>query len=140
MDTERSWPFEDVVEGGGTTRYRVPRDFVSAHAGTEAVVVRIGLHDTQVVLVDQDGWWDRWVYHSLDEAKEIARALGVPVHVGEYPEPIRVRMNKARRSRKEFDTAAYPEEGHIGPAIPHPENRPRRLREKDLRAAPPVAD
>lgn len=104
-----------------------PRDFVAARGeGTEAVVVRIGLNDAQVVVIDADGAWDRWVYHSLDEAKEVAEELGVPVHVGEYPEEIRVRMNAYVRPPSSFDKAAYPEQGQVGPVISYPENRPRR--------------
>ncbi len=122
----RAWPFEDKPEP--TRRLKNPEDFLAAHGeGTEAVVVRIGLNDAQVVLIDADGAWDRWVYHSLDEAKEVAENLGIPVHVGEYPEETRVRMNSYRRPPADFDRAAYPEQGQVGPVISYPENRPRRL-------------
>jgi hypothetical protein len=122
---DRAWPFENksevVVE-----RFRKPEDLVAARGeGTEAVVVRIGGHDAQLVLVDPDGAWDRWVYHSVEEAQEVADALGVPVHVGEYPEELRVRINAHVRPPQEFDKAAYPEQGSVGPVIPYPENRPR---------------
>jgi hypothetical protein len=90
-------------------------------------VVRIGLHDAQLVVVDARGAWDRWVYHSVDEAKAAAETLGIPVHVGEYPEPLRVRMNSHRRPAGDFDRGAYPEQGRVGPVIPYPENRPRRI-------------
>jgi hypothetical protein len=120
----RAWPFEGVEE----ERVRTPEQFVErAGEGTEAVVVRIGLHDAQLVLVDKRGAWQRWVYHSVDEAKEIADSLGVPVHIGEYPEELRVRMNSYQRPAIDFDRAAYPEQGVVGPVIPYPENRPRRL-------------
>lgn len=122
----RAWPFEDKPEP--TRRMKEPRDFVAARGeGTEAVVVRIGLNDAQVVLIDGDGGWDRWVYHSLDEAREVAEGLGVPVHIGEYPEKTRVRMNSRPRPPADFDRAAYPEQGQVGPVISYPENRPRRL-------------
>ena len=121
----RAWPFEDKPEP--VRRLRNPADFVARYGeGTEAIVVRIGLHDAQVVLVDRDGRWDRWVYHSLEEAEEVAQTLGVSVHVGEYPEETRVRMNAYRRPPAEFDLGAYPEQGHVGPVIEYPENRPRR--------------
>ena len=121
----RAWPFEDKPEP--TRRLKNPQDFLDAHGeGTEAVVVRIGLNDAQVVLIDGQGAWDRWVYHSLDEAKEVAESLGIPVHVGEYPEATRVRMNSYRRPPADFDRAAYPEQGQVGPVISYPENRPRR--------------
>lgn len=120
----RAWPFEDRPEP--LERVRTPAEFVErAGDGVDAVVIRIGLNDAQVVLIDEDGRWDRWVYHSLDEATEEAERLGVPVHVGEYPEEIRVRMNNHRRPAADFDLAAYPEQGRVGPVIPYPENRPR---------------
>lgn len=123
---QRAWPFEGVPEGG--RNLRSPEDFVAAFGSdTEAVVVRIGLHDAQLVLVDARGWWQRWVYHSVDEATEAAQRLGVTVHTGEYPEELRVRINAFRRPAEDFDKAAYPEQGAVGPVIPYPENRPRRL-------------
>lgn len=123
---QRAWPFEGVPEGGRSLH--APEDFVAAYGqGTEAVVVRIGLHDAQLVLVDGRGWWQRWVYHSVEEATAVAQRLGVPVRAGEYPEELRVRMNAFRRPPEDFDRGAYPEQGMVGPVIPYPENRPRRL-------------
>ena len=122
----RAWPFENVPEGG--RNLRSPEDFVGARGeGTEAVVIRIGLHDAQLVLVDHRGSWQRWVYHSTEEATSTAERLRIPVHVGEYPEEMRVRMNAFQRPSEDFDKAAYPEQGAVGPVIPYPENRPRRL-------------
>ena len=122
----RAWPFEDKPEP--TRRLKNPEDFIAARGrdGTEAVVVRIGLNDAQVVLIDGDGFWQRWVYHSMDEAEKTANDLGVPVHVGEYPEKTRVRMNAYQRPAVDFDRSAYPEQGNVGPVIEYPENRPRR--------------
>lgn len=120
----RAWPFEDVAEHG---RIRKPEDFVTYKDGTEAVVIRIGLHDAQLVLVAGSGEWQRWVYHSMEEATEVAARLGVPVHEGEYPEEMRVRINAYRRPPRDYDEAAYPEQGAVGPVMPYPENRPRRL-------------
>ena len=109
-------------------RVRYPHEFVAAAGeGTVAVVVRIGMNDAQLVLVDADGRWNRWVYHSTAEAEDVARSLGVPVHVGEYPEELRVRMNAYQRPRDDFDRGAYPEQGAVGPVINYPENRPRRV-------------
>ena len=123
----RAWPFEDKPEP--TRRLKNPEDFIAARGrdGTEAVVVRIGLNDAQVVLIDGDGSWQRWVYHSMDEAEKAANDLGVPVHVGEYPEKTRVRMNAYQRPAADFDRSAYPEQGNVGPVIEYPENRPRHL-------------
>ena len=130
---ERAWPFEHRPEGSvGRSRARTPQAFVAAAGdGAEAVVVRIGLHDAQLVLIDGGGRWDRWVYGSMDEGVKAAEALGVPVHVGEYPEELRVRMNAHRRSADDFARAPYPEQGAVGPVIPYPENRPRRIEADD---------
>jgi hypothetical protein len=121
----RAWPFEGVTERRTFNR---PEDFVEAF-GTEveAVVIRIGLHDAQLVVVAPNGLWTRWVYHSTDEAKSVADGLGIKVHEGEYPEELRVRINKHVRDQEDFDRAPYPEQGSVGPVIPYPENRPRRL-------------
>jgi hypothetical protein len=122
----RAWPFEDKTEEAEPVRS--PADFVAvAGDGTEAIVIRIGLRDTQLVLVDAQGAWRRWVYPSVESAEEVARSLGVPVHVGEYPESTRVRMNQRRRTPAEFDAAPYPEQGEVGPVIPYRENRPRQV-------------
>ncbi|MDQ4142917.1 MAG: hypothetical protein M3198_04090 [Actinomycetota bacterium] len=133
----RAWPFEDKPEP--TRRLKNPEDFVKARGadGMEAVVIRIGLNDAQVVLVDGRGAWDRWVYHSLEEAEEVAKDLGIPVHVGEYPEKTRVRMGSYQRPAQDFDKAAYPEQGNVGPVISYPENRPRRLDTLKKEADPP---
>lgn len=120
----RAWPFEGVEEHGPL---RTPAQFVAYKGeGTEAVVIRIGLHDAQLVLVAPSGEWQRWVYHSMQEATQVANELEVPVHEGEYPEEMRVRINAFQRGPREYDKAAYPEQGGVGPVMPYPENRPRR--------------
>ena len=125
----RAWPFEDKAEP--QERFHRPDDFVARMGeGVEAVVVRIGLNDAQLVLVDAKGRWERWVYHSDEEAKAAAAGLGVPVHENEYPEELRVRINAYRRPAEEFDRGAYPEQGRVGPVIPYPENRPRIVEEE----------
>lgn len=123
----RAWPFENKSEG--IDKIRSPQDFVAKLGadGTEAVVVRIGLNDAQLVLVDSRGYWDRWVFHSMQEAEAEANALGVTVHVGEYPEETRVRIGKYQPGPEHYDRAAYPEQGEVGPVIPYPENRSRRV-------------
>ena len=120
----RAWPFEDVTEHG---TIRTPEHFVTYKKDTEAVIIRIGLHDAQLVLVAGSGEWQRWVYHSMEEATEVAEKLHVPVHVGEYPEEMRVRINSYQRTARDYDKGAYPEQGGVGPVMPYPENRPRRL-------------
>lgn len=122
----RAWPFESKSEG--IEKIRGPQDFVTklGAEGTEAVVIRIGMNDAQLVLVDGDGRWDRWVFHSFEEAAAEARKLGVPVHEGEYPEETRVRIGKFQPGAEHYDRAAYPEQGEVGPVMPYPENRPRQ--------------
>jgi hypothetical protein len=109
-------------------RVSVPQDFVGSNPeGIEAMVIRIGAGDAQLVLVDSDGRWDRWVYHSVEECTAVAKKLGITqLHQGEYPEKTRVRMNAYRKPKEDFAAGAYPEQGQVGPVIPYPENR-RRL-------------
>jgi hypothetical protein len=110
----------------GSIGFKTPREFLdNSREGTEAVVVRIGLTDAQLVLIDDAGRWDRWVYHSLEAAQKAAAELGLESHVGEYPESTRVRMNSYRKPREAFERGPYPEQGRVGPVIPYPENRPR---------------
>ena len=135
----RAWPFEEKPEP--TRRVKNPEDFLRQRGveGAEAVVVRIGANDAQLVLVDGKGAWDRWVYHSMEEAQEVAESLDIPVHLNEYPEETRVRMNSYVRPPQSFDAGAYPEQGHVGPVIEYPENRPRRLevlKKKEVDASP----
>ena len=108
-------------------RVSVPEDFVGENAeGMEAIVIRIGAGDAQLVLVDADGRWDRWVYHSVEECTAKAKDLGISnLHEGEFPEKTRVRMNAYQKPKEEYAAAAYPEQGRVGPIIPYPENRPR---------------
>jgi hypothetical protein len=122
----RAWPFEDKSEDAEPIHDPVGYA-ARAGDGTEAVVIRIGLRDAQLVLVDAEGAWRRWVYPSVESAEEVARTLGVPVHLGEYPEATRVRMNRYRRPPEDFDRAPYPEQGEVGPVIPYRENRPRQV-------------
>lgn len=120
----RAWPYEGQQD---FQPVRTPAHFVDQREDTEAVVIRIGLNDAQLVLVDALGGWQRWVYHSVEEATGIAEGLGLTVHVGEYPEALRVKINSYQRPSEDFDRHAYPEQGGVGPVIPYPENRPRRM-------------
>ena len=133
----RAWPFESKKE---VTKIRGPQDFLAVYGseGSEAVVIRIGGNDTQLVLVDGAGRWDRWVYHSEAEATKVAESLGLPVHVGEYPEETRVRIGKFQPGADHFDSGAYPEQGAVGPVNPYPENRPRKL-DRETESTPPGA-
>jgi hypothetical protein len=92
------------------------------------VIVRIGRNGAQLVLVDGDGEWDRWVYPTVEEASRTAEELGLAsVTVGHYPEEVRVRMNAHRRPKEDLDRGPYREQGRVGPVIAYPENRPRDL-------------
>ena len=126
----RAWPFEEVTEATGPSRARDPSEFVVDHApdSCDAVVIRIGSNGVQLVLVGEDGSWERWVYTDTKAAAAAARAVGIEtVHEGEFPEDLRVRMNAYRRPKSDLDHAAYQEQGRVGPVIPYPENRPREL-------------
>lgn len=104
-----------------------PSRWASGRQGIDAVVVRIGLNGAQLVLVDGEGEWERWLYGSVDEAVAVASSLAVDVSTGDYPEVVRIRMNRHRRPPASFERAAYPEQGRVGPVIPYPENRPRQV-------------
>jgi hypothetical protein len=120
----RAWPFER--KGEPERPFHAPEDFVIRQPPpVDAVVVRIGLHDAQLVLVDRDGRWERWVYPSVEGARGVAERLGVSLHEGHYPEELRVRMNSYVRPAEDFERGAYGEQGRVGPVIPYPENRPR---------------
>lgn len=121
----RAWPFEGKEEF--PQRILEPEDFVAQLGmdGSEAVVIRIGLNEAQLVLVDGQGRWDRWVYRSEEEATKVAEDLGLEVHVGRYPEETRVRIGQYVPPPGHYEEAAYPEQGAVGPVISYPENRPR---------------
>jgi hypothetical protein len=111
----------------GEKRVSVPEDFVGEdREGMEAIVIRIGAGEAQLVLVDGRGRWDRWVYGSTEECTAEAERLEITaIHEGEFPEATRVRMNAYQRSETDFEAGPYPEQGVVGPVIPYPENRSR---------------
>ncbi len=102
-----------------------PATWLSDNRGADAVVIRIGVNGAQLVVVDREGAWERWVYPSVEVAETAAEALGIPVHGGAYPTEVRVRMNGHVRTRPDFDQGAYREQGRVGPINPYPENRRR---------------
>jgi hypothetical protein len=63
-------------------RERAVRRFVGSHAGVDAVVQRIGLDTWDLILVDAQGAWDRWVFDAEADAHAAAAAAGVAVHEG----------------------------------------------------------
>jgi hypothetical protein len=104
-----------------------PEEYVAGNLdGMEAVIIRIGAGEAQLVLVDSEGRWERWVYGSVEACRDKAEGLGISdVHVGEYPEKTRVRMNAHQRPEESFAAGAYPEQRFVGPVNSYPENRPR---------------
>src|SRR4051812_20002562 len=107
----RAWPFEGQEDAGPI---RTPEQFLERGGeGCDAVVVRIGLNDARLVLVDPRGAWQHWVYHSVEEATSVAQGVGLEPTVGEYPEALRVRINSYQRPPNDFDRAAYPEQGAV---------------------------
>jgi hypothetical protein len=58
------------------------RAFVKAHGTVDAVVQRIGHGTWDLILVDADGAWDRWVFGSKEDAGGAAASAGATVHDG----------------------------------------------------------
>jgi hypothetical protein len=102
-----------------------PARWLRTPSGADAVVVRIGKNGAQLVVVDAEGGWERWVYPSMGDAQTVADQLGIPVHLGAYPDAVRLRMNTRVRTRQELDRGAYREQGRVGPINPYPESRRR---------------
>jgi hypothetical protein len=77
----------------GATVSKDARAFVASHRGVEAVVQRIGADTFDLILVDADGNWDRWVMPSAEDATAAAEVLGVAAHDG-WTEDLARRMNR----------------------------------------------
>lgn len=63
------------------------------HPEVEAVLQRCGLDTYDLVLVDVEGNWTRWVFPSEEEAVAVAQDLAIPLHRGWDPRMTR-RMNR----------------------------------------------
>lgn len=89
-----------------------PEAFVARNrtqdAAVEAVVMPIGIHSAQVVLIAPSGEWLRFVTTSLEEARALCRQLDVEAHDG-YPDHLRLRMAAWRRDPADWAAAPYPE-------------------------------
>ena len=59
----------------------------------EAVLQRCGLNTFDLLLIDLDGNWTRWVFPSREAAEEAAVDLGIPLHDG-WDERMVQRMNR----------------------------------------------
>jgi hypothetical protein len=74
-------------------RYTELVRFVQLHVGVEAVLQRCGEQTHDLVLVDVEGNWNRWVYQSEGAAVEAADRLDVPLHRG-WDDRMSRRMNR----------------------------------------------
>lgn len=75
---------------------RVPtelRRFAMLRSDVEAVLQRCGRQTYDLLLIDADGNWTRWVFTSDDAARAVAESLEVPLHKG-WDDRMARRMNK----------------------------------------------
>lgn len=83
--------------------------FVRSHDSVEASIQRVGLNNTQVILIAEDGEWLRFVVPSPDDAQKFCQKLRIEGHDG-YPDHLRQRMSGYRRSPEDWREAPYPEQ------------------------------
>jgi hypothetical protein len=69
------------------------RKFVTYQTDVEALLQRCGLDTYDLLLIDFQGNWTRWVFTSEEEAVAVVDNLGVPLHRG-WDERMTRRMNK----------------------------------------------
>jgi hypothetical protein len=69
------------------------RTFATLRRDVEAVLQRCGLDTYDLILVDLDGNWTRWVFPSEEQALAVAEDLEVPLHRG-WDDRMAKRMNK----------------------------------------------
>jgi hypothetical protein len=75
---------------------RVPgelRKFVIYSPDVEALLQRCGVDTYDLLLIDLDGNWTRWVFPSEEEAVAVADTLGIPLYRG-WDTRMARRMNK----------------------------------------------
>lgn len=82
--------------------------FVRSRSDVEAVIMPIGLHTAQVVLIAGDGEWLRFVVPSVEDAKKVCERLKIEAHDG-YPDHLRQKMASYKRSPEDWAVAPYPE-------------------------------
>jgi hypothetical protein len=71
------------------------RRFVQLRPDVEAVLQRCGADTFDLVLIDLDGNWTRWVFPSREVAEAVASDLEIPLHMGwEEDDRMARRMNK----------------------------------------------
>ena len=76
-----------------TADYTELRKFASLRTDVEAVLQRCGLRTYDLLLIDPEGNWTRWVFTSEEAAKAAADDLGVPLHEV-WDERMARRMNR----------------------------------------------
>ena len=69
------------------------RTFATLRRGVEAVLQRCGLDSFDLLLIDVEGNWTRWVFPSQESAVQAAADLEVPLHHG-WDDRMARRMNK----------------------------------------------
>ncbi len=77
-------------------RVRVPselRKFAVLRPDVEAVLQRCGLDTFDLLLIDLDGNWTRWVFPSQEAAEAVAEQVEVPLHQG-WDDRMTKRLNK----------------------------------------------
>jgi len=73
--------------------YAELRKFVALRPDVEAVLQRCGLRTYDLVLIDPQGNWTRWVFTTEAAAAAAAEDLEVPLHRG-WDERMSRRMNR----------------------------------------------
>jgi hypothetical protein len=68
------------------------RDFKLLRPDVEAVLQRCGLNTYDLLLIDLQGNWTRWVFTSEDAAAAVAEGLDLPLHRG-WDDRMAKRMN-----------------------------------------------
>ena len=61
---------------------REAKRFAQVHGSVDAVVQRIGHETWDLILIDREGAWDRWVFASKDGATTAGEGAGATVHEG----------------------------------------------------------
>lgn len=69
------------------------RDFKLLRPDVEAVLQRCGLNTFDLLLIDLDGNWTRWVFTTENAAVSVAEALDLPLHRS-WDDRMVKRMNK----------------------------------------------
>ncbi|HVE75411.1 MAG TPA: hypothetical protein VND22_01445 [Actinomycetota bacterium] len=85
-----------------------PLQFVRSRPGVEGSIMHIGLHTAQLILVAETGEWIRYVFPTVEDAKDACERLKIEGHDG-FPDHLRQRMGKYKRSPEDWKEAPYPE-------------------------------